>query len=254
MLYLVATPIGNLGDITVRALETLKSVDVIASEDTRKSMILLKHYDIHKPLLACHEHNERHVSERLIGMLREGKSVALISDAGTPAISDPGFVLVRRALEEGIAITAIPGPAALVPALILSGLAVHAFTYRGFPPRKRGARQRWLAQDVATPHTLIFYESPYRILALIEDALTVYGDRPAALANDLTKLYETVWRGRLSDIQSVLSQRSNQGEFVLLVAGNDGSGTTPAMGQAFADDEDEDDDAADVAMRDDDEA
>lgn len=228
MLYLVATPIGNLGDITMRALETLRSVDIIASEDTRKSSILLKHYDIHKPMMACHEHNEKMATERIIGLLREGKSIALVSDAGTPAISDPGFVLVRRVLEEGLPVTAIPGPVALIPALIVSGLAVHAFTYRGFPPRKRGQRQRWLAQDLQTPHTLIFYESPYRILALIEDAITVYGDRPAALANDLTKFYETTWRGSLSFIHKTLSSRSIKGEFVLLVAGTGGyTGETP---------------------------
>ena len=228
MLYLVATPIGNLGDITMRALETLRTVDIIASEDTRKTSILLKHYDIHKPMMACHEHNEKMATERIIGLLREGKSIALVSDAGTPAISDPGFVLVRRVLEEGLPVTAIPGPVALIPALIVSGLAVHAFTYRGFPPRKRGQRQRWLAQDLQTPHTLIFYESPYRILALIEDAITVYGDRPAALANDLTKFYETTWRGSLSSIHKTLSSRSIKGEFVLLVAGTGGyTGETP---------------------------
>lgn len=242
MLYLVSTPIGNLGDITIRALETLKSVDVIASEDTRKTSILLQHYDIRKPLLACHEHNEKHVAERIIGMLRDGKSVALVSDAGTPAISDPGFVLVRRALAEDLPVTAIPGPAALIPALILSGLAVHAFTYRGFPPRKSGARQRWLAQDLHTPHTLIFYESPYRIAALVADALAVYGDRPAALANDLTKFHETVWRGSLSQIQQTLAGRSIKGEFVLLVAGNPGD--VPPAADADDDDEpDADDDA-----------
>lgn len=246
MLYLVSTPIGNLGDITIRALETLKSVDVIASEDTRKSMVLLQHYDIRKPLLACHEHNERQVSERLIGMLQSGKSVALISDAGTPAISDPGFVLVRRALSEGIPVTAIPGPAALIPALVLSGLAVHAFTYRGFPPRKRGARQRWLAQDLTTPHTLIFYESPYRIVALIEDALTVYGDRPAALANDLTKLHETVWRGPLSDLLTVMRQRSIKGEFVLLVSGHDAATALGSTFDATALNDDDDDGGADM--------
>ncbi len=222
MLYLVATPIGNLGDITMRALETLRTVDIIASEDTRKTSILLKHYDIHKPMMACHEHNEKMATERIIGLLREGKSIALVSDAGTPAISDPGFVLVRRVLEEGLPVTAIPGPVALIPALIVSGLAVHAFTYRGFPPRKRGQRQRWLAQDLQTPHTLIFYESPYRILALIEDAITVYGDRPAALSNDLTKFYEATWRGPLSSIHKTLSSRSIKGEFVLLVAGTGG--------------------------------
>jgi 16S rRNA (cytidine1402-2'-O)-methyltransferase len=230
MLYLVATPIGNLGDITMRALETLRTVDIIASEDTRKTSILLKHYDIHKPMMACHEHNEKMATERIIGLLREGKSIALVSDAGTPAISDPGFVLVRRVLEEGLPVTAIPGPVALIPALIVSGLAVHAFTYRGFPPRKRGQRQRWLAQDLQTPHTLIFYESPYRILALIEDAITVYGDRPAALSNDLTKFYEATWRGPLSSIHKTLSSRSIKGEFVLLVAGTGGyTGDTPVF-------------------------
>ena len=246
MLYLVSTPIGNLGDMTVRALETLKSVDVIASEDTRKTSILLQHYDIRKPLIACHEHNEKQVAERIIGMLRAGQSVALVSDAGTPAISDPGFVLVRRALAEDLPITAIPGPAALIPALILSGLAVHAFTYRGFPPRKSGARQRWLAQDLHTPHTLIFYESPYRIAALVADAITVYGDRPAALANDLTKFHEVVWRGRLSDIQRTLAGRSIKGEFVLLVAGNDApTGARPTWSDGDDDDADatDDDDA-----------
>lgn len=245
MLYLVATPIGNLGDITMRALETLRTVDIIASEDTRKTSILLKHYDIHKPMMACHEHNEKMATERIIGLLREGKSIALVSDAGTPAISDPGFVLVRRILEEGLPVTAIPGPVALIPALIVSGLAVHAFTYRGFPPRKRGQRQRWLAQDLQTPHTLIFYESPYRILVLIEDAITVYGDRPAALSNDLTKFYEATWRGPLSSIHKTLSSRSIKGEFVLLVAGTGGyTGDTPVF-DGGDDDAAHDDDADD---------
>ncbi len=245
MLYLVSTPIGNLGDITIRALEILKSVDVIASEDTRKTSILLQHYSIRKPMLACHEHNETQVSERIIGMLRAGQSVALVSDAGTPAISDPGFVLVRRALAEDLPITAIPGPAALIPALVLSGLAVHAFTYRGFPPRKSGARQRWLAQSFHIPYTLIFYESPYRIAALVADAITVYGDRPAALANDLTKFHEAVWRGRLSDIQRILAGRSIKGEFVLLVAGNDAPASLlPTIADTDDDDGDDDDETS----------
>lgn len=241
MLYLVATPIGNLGDITMRALETLRSVDVIASEDTRKTQILLQHYEIRKPLIACHEHNEKQVTERLIGQLKEGKSIALVSDAGTPAISDPGFVLMRRVIAEGLPVTAIPGPAALIPALILSGLAVHAFTYRGFPPRKKGQRQRWLAQDQTTPHTLIFYESPYRIMALVEDALAVYGDRNAALANDLTKFHEAVWRGPLSEIRQILANRSIKGEFVLCVAGNSGDDADQSTWEPSAPDDDSDD-------------
>jgi len=223
MLYLVATPIGNLGDITMRALEVLRTVDVIASEDTRKTHILLQHYDIRKPLIAVHEHNERRMCDRIVGMIRDGKSVALVSDAGTPAISDPGFLLVRAVIAAELPLTAIPGPAALIPALILSGLAVHAFTYRGFPPRKSSARRRWLAQDVATPHTLIFYESPYRIKALIDDALAVYGDRPAALANDLTKFYELMVRAPLSEIAIHLGRKAIKGEFVLLISGADGA-------------------------------
>jgi 16S rRNA (cytidine1402-2'-O)-methyltransferase len=192
MLYLVATPIGNLGDITLRALETLRAVDFVASEDTRTTGVLLKHYDISKPQIAFHEHNEDRAGERILGLLRSGSSVALVTDAGTPGISDPGYSLVRRALDADVAVTMIPGPAALVMAVVLSGLPLHSFTFRGFPPRKSGARQRWLAIDKESPHTLVFYESPYRVAALLEDALAVYGDRPAALANDLTKFHEAV--------------------------------------------------------------
>jgi 16S rRNA (cytidine1402-2'-O)-methyltransferase len=160
MLYLVATPIGNLGDITLRALETLRSVDFIASEDTRTTGVLLRHYDIAKPQIAFHEHNEQRAGERILGLLRSGSSVALVTDAGTPGISDPGYSLVRRALDADVEVTMIPGPAALVIAVVLAGLPLHSFTFRGFPPRKSGARQRWLAIDKDSPHTLVFYESP----------------------------------------------------------------------------------------------
>ncbi len=198
MLYLVATPIGNLGDITLRALETLRAVDFVASEDTRTTGVLLRHYDISKPQIAFHEHNEDRAGERILGLLRSGSSVALVTDAGTPGISDPGYSLVRRALDAEVEVTMIPGPAALVMAVVLSGLPLHSFTFRGFPPRKSGARQRWLAIDQDSPHTLVFYESPHRLAGLLADALAVYGDRPAALANDLTKLYEAVTRAPLS--------------------------------------------------------
>lgn len=218
-MYIVATPIGNLSDISLRALETLRSVDVIACEDTRKSSILLQHYDIHKPLVSFHEHNEREAGERLMGLLRRGKAVALISDAGTPGIADPGFTLVRSAIAEGINVTMIPGPAALIMALVLSGLPLHSFTFRGFPPRKPGPRRRFLAVNRDSPHTLIFYESPYRIVDLVQDALTVYGDRPAALANDLTKKFEHVERGTLSHLLTYLTSARIQGEYVLVVAG-----------------------------------
>lgn len=219
MLYLVATPIGNLDDITLRALETLRSVDFVASEDTRKTGRLLQHFEISKPQIAFHEHNERKAIERIVGLLRDGKSVAMVTDAGTPGIADPGFIAVRRALEEELPVTMIPGPTGLIMAVVLSGLPLHSFTFRGFPPRKSGQRQRFLAVDEASPHTLVFYESPYRLVAFLQDALAVYGDRPAAVANDLTKLYEQVERGTLSSLVDVFAQRSLKGEFIVVIGG-----------------------------------
>lgn len=225
MLYLVATPIGNLGDITLRALETLRAVDVIASEDTRKTGLLLKHFGIQKPQIAFHEHNEERAGERIMALLTEGKSVAVVSEAGTPGISDPGFSLVRRAIAAGVEVTMIPGPTALVMAVVLSGLAVHSFTYRGFPPHKPGPRRRFLEVDRDSPHTLIFYESPYRVEALLADALEVYGDRQAALAHELTKIHESVLRGRLSELLAAVRASPAKGEYVLVIAG---AGRTPA--------------------------
>ena len=220
MLYLVATPIGNLGDITLRALETLRAVDFVASEDTRTTGVLLRHYDISKPQIAFHEHNEDRAGERILGLLRSGSSVALVTDAGTPGISDPGYSLVRRALDADVAVTMIPGPAALVMAVVLSGLPLHSFTFRGFPPRKSGARQRWLAIDQDSPHTLVFYESPHRLAGLLADALAVYGDRPAALANDLTKLYEAMTRAPLSALLAeVQAMDKLRGEYVIVIGG-----------------------------------
>jgi 16S rRNA (cytidine1402-2'-O)-methyltransferase len=162
LLYLVATPIGNLGDITLRALDVLRSVDTVASEDTRKTGLLLKHYDIKKPQISFYEHNEERAGTRIIALLASGKSVALVTNAGTPGIADPGFTLVRRVVQAGLDVTVIPGANAAVAALIVSGLAVHSFTFRGFPPRKPSPRKRFLEVDRESPHTLIFYESPYR--------------------------------------------------------------------------------------------
>ncbi|WP_052887727.1 16S rRNA (cytidine(1402)-2'-O)-methyltransferase [Thermogemmatispora carboxidivorans] len=218
-LYLVATPIGNLGDMTLRALEVLRSVDVIAAEDTRKTAILLRHYDIHKPLLAFYEHNEERAGRQIEALLKQGKSVALVTNAGTPGISDPGYTLVQRAIQAGIPVTMIPGPAAFVMALVLSGLPVHSFTFRGFPPRKAGRRRRFLEADRLSPYTLIYYESPYRLTDLLRDALEVFGDRPAALANELTKLFEKVYRGTLSSLLEMIAQEKPRGEYVLVVAG-----------------------------------
>lgn len=220
MLYLVSTPIGNLGDISLRALETLRSVDLVASEDTRKTGLLLKHFDIKKPQVSFHEYNEEKALPRVLALLREGKSVAVVTNAGTPAISDPGFVLVRAALREDLPVTAIPGPAALIMALVLSGLAVHSFTFRGFSPRKPGARRRFMEVDGNSPHTLIFYESPYRLKAFLQDALAVYGDRQAAIANDLTKLFESVARGCLSELIAGLDENNLKGEYCVVIAGS----------------------------------
>jgi 16S rRNA (cytidine1402-2'-O)-methyltransferase len=219
MLYLVATPIGNLQDITLRALEVLGAVDVVASEDTRKTGLLLKHFGIKKPQLAFHEHNERQAGGRIVELLRQGQSVALVTNAGTPGISDPGYTLVRQAIDGGLEVTMAPGPAGLVMALVLSGLPVHSFTFRGFPPRKPGPRRRFLEVDQQAPHTLIFYESPYRLAAFLKDALEVYGDREAAIANDLTKFYETVARGRISALLEHQVVAKPRGEYIVAIAG-----------------------------------
>lgn len=219
MLYLVATPIGNLGDISLRALDTLRSVDLIAAEDTRKTGRLLKHHGIDTPQFPYHEHNERQAVERIVGALRGGRSVAVVTNAGTPGISDPGFTAVRRALEEGLPVTAIPGPTGLVTALVLSGLPLHSFTFRGFAPRKTAARRRFLEVDIESPHTLVFYESQHRLAAFLADALDVYGDRPAALANDLTKLHERMQRGTVGSLLEAVSDRKLLGEFIVVIGG-----------------------------------
>lgn len=219
MLYLVATPIGNLQDITLRALETLRTVDVVASEDTRKTGRLLQHFEIKTRQIAFHEHNEKQVSERIIRLLEEGQSVAIVSDAGTPGISDPGYSVVRKAIEAGVDFTMIPGATAVAMAVVLSGLPSHAFTYRGFPPRKSGKRQRFIAVDAESPHTLVFYESPYRLKAFLEDALVVLGDRETAVCNELTKLYESVQRGTLSELIAHYETNDPRGEYVVVIEG-----------------------------------
>lgn len=221
MLYIISTPIGNLGDMTLRGLETLKQVDYVVSEDTRKTGMLLKHFEIKKPQISFHAFNEQKTLPHLLDLLKEGKDIGLVSDAGTPAISDPGFSLVRAAIEHEIPVTAIPGPTALIMALVLSGLALHSFTFRGFPPRKSAARRRFLEVDKDSPHTLVFYESPYRLLDFLEDAKAVYGDRKAAIANDLTKKFETVLRGTLTELKQQLCEEKLLGEYTVVIAGAD---------------------------------
>ncbi len=224
MLYLVATPIGNLGDISLRALEVLRAVDYVASEDTRKTGLLLKHFDLKKPQIAFHEHNEERAGARIMTLLADGQSVAVVSDAGTPGVADPGFTLVRRAIALDLPVTMIPGASALVMALVLSGLPSHSFTFRGFPPRKSGKRQAFLAVDRDSPHTLIFYESPHRLRDFLADALAVYGDRPAAVANELTKMFESVRRGLLSELIASLADEEPRGEYVVAIGGATAAG------------------------------
>ncbi|MCD4752762.1 MAG: 16S rRNA (cytidine(1402)-2'-O)-methyltransferase [Anaerolineaceae bacterium] len=222
MLYLVATPIGNLGDISLRALEVLKAADYVVSEDTRHTGILLRHFEIKKPQISFYEQNKKKALPRIIGLLKSGKTIAMVTDAGSPSISDPGFLLVRKAIEEDLEITSIPGAAALIPALTLSGLAVHSFTFRGFPPHKGGPRKRFLAVDKDSPHTLIFYESPYRLEKFLRDALEIYGDRKAAIANDLTKKFELVKRGLLSELIEYSIEVKPRGEYTVVIAGGEG--------------------------------
>lgn len=219
IIYLVATPIGNLADISLRALEILKHADVVASEDTRKTGLLLKHYNIKKTQISFHEHNENRALEKIMSFISKGKSVALATDAGTPGISDPGFTLVRRAIEENIHVTMIPGPSAFVMSLVLSGLPLHSFTFRGFPPRKPGKRRRFLEADKDSPHTLIYYESPYRLKAFLRDAIDVMGDRKAAVTKELTKKFEKVARGSISELLEQFGDSELKGEYTVVMAG-----------------------------------
>ncbi len=218
MLYLVSTPIGNLGDITLRALETLKKADYIASEDTRHTGRMLKHFEISKPQIAFHEHNEHRAIGRIVRLLEEGKSIALVTSAGTPSISDPGFTALWEAVTNGVEVTAVPGPTAFVTALVLSGMPVYSFTYRGFPPNKPGKRRKFLEMDKDSPHTLIYYESPYRLHKLLKEALDVFGNRYGAVCKELTKLHETVTRGRISQLLDDLPEKP-KGEYVVVIAG-----------------------------------
>lgn len=221
-LYVVATPIGNLQDITLRALEILKSVDIVAAEDTRHSAILLGHFGIQAKLTALHEHNERSAGEKLVAQLQAGKSVALISDAGTPAISDPGAILVNIALAAGIKVVPIPGANAAVAALSASGLLMPRFLFIGFLPAKSAHRRQVLQSLADVPVTLVFYEAPHRVLESVADLAAVLGgERQITLARELTKTFESIYQCPLGEATAWLQADSNRqrGEFVLLVEG-----------------------------------
>lgn len=223
-LYIVSTPIGNLKDITLRALEILKNVDLIACEDTRHSRPLLQHYGIEKPLMAFHEHNEKATTEKILTRLQSGESVAYISDAGTPLISDPGFSLVQAAQKASIPIVPIPGPSAVITALSVSGLPTDQFIFEGFLPPKGEVRVNRLKALLNESRTMIFYEAPHRILAFLKEINAVFGpNRKIVLARELTKLFETVKLGTAEEILKWVEKDPNQqrGEMVVLIAGND---------------------------------
>lgn len=218
-LFLVATPIGNLKDITLRALEILQSVDRIACEDTRTSGVLMKHYAITTPLSAYHTHNEAEATEQLVGQLAQGARIALVSDAGTPLLSDPGARLVRAAIAAGVRVTPIPGASALLSAISIAGLPAEQFYYAGFLPNKSTPRKTALQRLATIPATLVFYEAPHRLLDTLADLQQTFGNREAAVARELTKLYEECVRGTLSELVQHFEQHAPRGECVILVNG-----------------------------------
>jgi len=225
-LYLVSTPIGNLEDITLRALRVLKEVNLIAAEDTRKTGILLKNYSISNQLTSYHDFNKEKKVYTLLQSLKSGNSIALVSDAGTPGISDPAFLMVKLAIREGIRVESIPGPTAFVSALIISGLPTDKFIFEGFLSPKSGKRKKRILELSEEKRTLIFYESPHRFLETLEDLLSILGDRKASVARELTKKFEEVKRGKLSEIKEYFEAAKVRGEFVLIVEGKREDGKT----------------------------
>ena len=217
ILFLVATPIGNLEDISLRALRILREADLIAAEDTRHTAKLLHHYDIRRPVTSLHEHNEAQKAPVLLDRLRGGLRVALVTDAGTPAVSDPGYRLVRAAIDAGIRVEAIPGASAVLTALVSSGLPTDSFVFAGFPPPRSAARRAWLMSIREERRTVVFFEAPHRIKDTIEDAIRVLGDRDAAVARELTKLHEEVVRGSLSALLAAIGDP--RGEYTVVVGG-----------------------------------
>ncbi len=218
-LYIVATPIGNLEDITHRALRILREVDLIACEDTRHTQKLLSHFGVKKKTISYHEHNEPERADELARLLESGKNIAIVSDAGTPLISDPGYCIVQLAIEKKIQVVPIPGPAAFVAALAASGLPADQFLFAGFLPARSNARRARLEELVTFPATLIFYEAPHRIATSLRDALDILGDRDAVIARELTKIHEEFTRGRLSELLGSFSEKKRRGEMVLMISG-----------------------------------
>lgn len=221
-LILVPTPLGNLRDITLRALEVLKDCDFVIAEDTRVTRFLLQHFQIEKRILAHHQHNEHQALNEIVRLISEGATVAQVSDAGTPAISDPGFLLVRECIRVGIEVEVLPGPTAFVPALVLSGLPCDRFVFEGFLPQKKGRQTRWL-RLVEEERTMVFYESPFRVVKLLEEAVQYLGeDRQASVSRELTKMFEETKRGTVSELKEYFTQKAPKGEIVVVIAGKEG--------------------------------
>ena len=221
MLYLVPTPIGNLKDITLRALEVLKEVDMVLAEDTRTTSHLLNHYQISKPLSPYHQHNEHKVLQHLVSQLLEGKKMAVVTDAGTPGISDPAFLLVRECIKVGVKVESLPGATAFVPALVNSGIPANRFCFEGFLPLKKG-RQTLFRQLAAEERTIIIYESPMRLVKTLEECITYFGEeRQCSVSRELTKLFEENKRGSLREVADYFKQKAVKGEIVLVIAGKD---------------------------------
>lgn len=221
MLYLVPTPIGNLKDITLRALDVLKEVDLILAEDTRTSSHLLNHYQISKPLSPYHQHNEHKVLQHLVSQLQAGKKMAVITDAGTPGISDPAFLLVRECIKAGVKVECLPGATAFVPALVNSGIPATRFCFEGFLPLKKG-RQTLMKQLAEEERTMIFYESPVRLVKTLEEMITYFGaDRSCCVSRELTKMFEENKRGTLQEVAAFFKEKTVKGEIVIVVAGKE---------------------------------
>lgn len=221
MLYLIPTPVGNLEDITLRALRVLKEADLILAEDTRTSGLLMKHFDIHRPMLSYHKFNEHQTVGRVVERLLSGENVAVVSDAGTPGISDPGFLVAREAIRAGVEVTCLPGATAFVPALVSSGLPCDKFCFEGFLPQKKGRATR-LQQLSAETRTMVFYESPYRVIKTLQQFADTFGpDRPVAVCREISKLHEQVVRGTIAEALAHFTEHAPRGEFVIIVAGSE---------------------------------
>lgn len=232
MLYIVSTPIGNLADISLRALDTLKKVDLIAAEDTRTTHNLLAHYGIETPATSYHQHNILKKTDKLLSELQSGKNVALVSDAGTPGISDPGHELILLCIENGIDVTGIPGPSAIIDALVVSGLPTRRFTFEGFPPRQARERRSLFKSLQSENRTMVFYESPHRLMQTFKDMNTCWGNRQIAVVREATKMFEEVYRGTVESAIEHFTETPPRGEFTLVIAGISELDIKPAQDEA----------------------